>query len=114
LIPPSPSSWKEYLNPKAIVRSCCRVDAKGNKILRAWANKRDGKDGPFPSDIADTISIVLAPDRYSSTWVIKKAGKVAGQGKSVISRDGKTMTWTWSGTSPEGKPTSGTTVFDRQ
>jgi hypothetical protein len=77
-------------------------------------SKRDGSDGPMTSDIADTISIKLSKDLYSGTWVAKKAGKVVGEGKSVISKDGKTMTWTWKGTSPEGKPTSGTTVLERQ
>jgi hypothetical protein len=41
-------------------------------------------------------------------------GKYHATGRNVISKDGKTMTQTATGTDAEGKPVSATTVFDKQ
>jgi hypothetical protein len=44
----------------------------------------------------------------------KTGGKYHVTGRAVISKDGKTMTQTSSGTDAEGKPVTSTWVLDRQ
>jgi hypothetical protein len=45
------------------------------------------------------------------TW---KMGTSTMQGKGVLSRDGKQMKYTLTGTSPEGKPVHNVEVYDKQ
>jgi hypothetical protein len=45
------------------------------------------------------------------TW---KMGQSTMQGRAVLSKDGKRMTYTLTGTSPEGKPVHNLEVYDKQ
>jgi hypothetical protein len=45
------------------------------------------------------------------TW---KMGESTMQGKGVLSKDGKRMTYTLTGTGPEGKPVHNVEVYDKQ
>jgi len=44
----------------------------------------------------------------------KTGGKYHSKGRTVISKDGKTMTLTTKGTNAEGKPTRATIVSEKQ
>jgi hypothetical protein len=80
--------------------------------------KSDGKDYPEYSDqvVADMIAASKPTNRtyaekvideYVTEWTDKIDGRISGQGKKTISRDGKTLTITVDG-SPQ------VTVYDRQ
>ena len=49
---------------------------------------------------------------YENTW--KKGGKVAIVAKVAVSKDGKTLTVTQTGTDSKGRAVSNTDVYDRQ
>jgi hypothetical protein len=79
----------------------------------------DGKDSPVvPAPAAGSG----APDAYAVTRVDASTLKIVGKsgGKVVmtivakVSADGKTQTGTVTGTTPDGKPTTETDVYDRQ
>lgn len=92
-------------------------DARGLRYLQFTA-KSDGKDYPEHSDqiVADMVAAAKpTPRTYSETkiddyitaWVDKVDGKITGQGKKIVSKDGQTLTITVDGQ-------SGVRVYDRQ
>ena len=65
------------------------------------------------SPLVDMVSFKrVDPQHIESTG--KKGGKVATTNKSVISKDGKTLTSVWQGTDANGKPETWTTVLEKQ
>jgi hypothetical protein len=54
-------------------------------------------------------------DANTFTSEVKKTGgKYHATGRTVISKDGKTMTTTTKGTNAEGQPSSGTLIYEKQ
>ena len=90
------------------------VAADGTRTTSTYSAHFDGKDAPLMGNAnADMISLKkIDTSTFEST--LKKAGKVVNTGKNVISKDGKTMTYTSQGTNAAGQKTSATTVFDKQ
>lgn len=114
---PAPKSltvtFKEQ--PDGLVLDAVGVDAKGGPIKIHWAAKFDGKDYPSTggADGADTVSLKrLDGDTIETTN--KKNGQVITTVRSVVSKDGKMRTSTWSGKDSKGTPETWTVVFDKQ
>src|SRR5689334_17741842 len=75
------------------------VNADGKSTTRGYSAHFDSKDYPAPGNEAagfDTISLRRI-DNYSFESVNKKAGKVITTGTNEVSKDGKTMTYTFKG-----------------
>jgi hypothetical protein len=90
------------------------VSADGKKSTTTWSAHFDGKDYPFlGSPNFDTIAVKKI-NNYTFESVIKKGGKVVTTGTNAVSKDGKTLTWTFKGSAVQGQPTSGVTVFEKQ
>jgi len=86
----------------------------GTAINTSYTVKYDGKDYPVTGAQWDTVSMKQR-DANTFTSVTKKTGgKYLSRGRSVISKDGKTMTTTTKGTNSEGKPLAGTFIYDKQ
>jgi len=90
------------------------VDENGGAVHNEWTGKFDGKDYAVTGDAtSDTRSYrMIGKNTLSLTG--KKGGKVTLTGRIVISRDGKSRTVTTTSTSPEGKKTTNTAVYDKQ
>lgn len=93
------------------------VAADGSKATYAYTATYDGKEsqitGTGAPNGADTISLKKTGDSTLDA-TLKKAGKVVLNGKSAISKDGKTRTLTSTGTNASGQPTKTKTVYDKQ
>jgi hypothetical protein len=90
------------------------VESNGKAYHEEFAPKYDGKDYPYTgSSEVDTIAYTKI-DANKLNWVTKKAGKIAGSGQSVVSRDGKTRTVTAKGKDAKGQDTARTSVFEKQ
>ena len=92
-----------------------RVMATGEKISTTWIGKPDGKE--YPLQGGPPPSITLAVRGLSPTvqeQVYKTDGKFTITGRGVLSKDGKSATWRVKGTNTEGKPVTGTYVFEKQ
>jgi len=112
--------------PKAGTRTCVAqrggmikctqdgVNAKGESTHMEYTVKYDGKD--YPVTGSPTVDTVAAKriDSRTQEWTGKKAGQVVGTVRIVVSKDGKTLTGTWSGKDPAGNPITYTTVSDKQ
>jgi hypothetical protein len=120
-LPPDYLELRQYnLRPDGfLIGLLITVNARGYHYLQFTA-KSDGKDYPEYSDTitADVIATgkptprtysEKVVDDYVTEWTDKEDGKVTGQGKKTISKDGKTLTIT-----TDGKPASQARIYDRQ
>jgi len=90
------------------------VDAEGKTTSFTYTAKYDGKDYPITgSDLYDAISAKSISTRITEA-TLKKAGKVVGHAKRVVSKDGKTMTLTITGTNAKGQKTGDVAVYEKQ
>jgi hypothetical protein len=84
------------------------------KVHHVWTGKFDGKDyAAKGSDMQDTRAYTKV-DANTLTYKVKKAGKDVGNGKVVISADGKSRTVTETNTGKDGKEVMTTAVYDKK
>ena len=86
----------------------------GTPINSSYTAKYDGKEYPVTGAPWDTISIKQIDANTFTSETKKTGGKYHSKGRTVISKDGKTMTLTTKGTNAEGKPTTATIVSEKQ
>jgi hypothetical protein len=91
--------------------------ADGSRMAWSYTANYDGKDNPISGtgapNGADTIALKrINPNATDATF--KKAGKVVGTGRDVVSKDGKVRTITAKGTDANGKAASRVIVLDKQ
>jgi len=118
-VPPDYVEIRQYrLRPDGyLVGLLFNGDSRGLRYLQFTA-KSDGKDYPEHSDaiVADMIAAGTPTPRtyaetklddYTTAWIDKVNGKITGQGKKIVSKDGQTLTITVDGQ-------QGVRVYDRQ
>ncbi|HEX9689563.1 MAG TPA: hypothetical protein VGB47_10905 [Thermoanaerobaculia bacterium] len=90
------------------------VNAEGNPTHGEYVSKFDGKDVPWKGNPdADTAAAKKIDDNsYENVW--KKDGKTTIIAKAVVSKSGKTLTVTLTGTNAKGQTVNNTAVYDRQ
>jgi hypothetical protein len=88
--------------------------ADGTAINASYTAKYDGNETPVTGAPYDTISIKQVNANTLTFTQKKKDGKYSVTGRSVVSKDGKTMTSTIKGTNADGKAYSATMVWDKQ
>jgi hypothetical protein len=90
------------------------TDADGKPQHGGYTSKFDGKEVPWAGNpMADTASPKrLDANSYENIW--KKAGKTTVTAKVSVSKDGKTLTISQTGTDAKGAPVSSVAVYDRQ
>jgi hypothetical protein len=88
--------------------------ANGTPANYSYAYKYDGKEYPVTGAPFDAISVKRI-DANTWSWEVKKTGgKYHATGRTSISKDGKTMTQTSTGTDADGKTFSQTLVYEKQ
>jgi len=86
----------------------------GKAVHHVWTGKFDGKDyAAKGSDMHNTRAYTKA-DANTLTYKVKKDGKDVGNGKVVVSADGKSRTVTESDMGKDGKEATTTAVYDKQ
>ena len=89
-------------------------DAQGNPIHVEYSAKYDGKNYPQTgSPTADTVALTRI-DADTIEVLNKKNGEIVTTVRSVVSKDGKTRTSTWTGKNAKGIPETWIAVYDRQ
>ena len=90
------------------------VAADGAVRHGSYVSKFDGKDVAWAGNPdADMASPKKIDDNsYENTW--KKGGKATIMAKVVVSKDGKTLTVTNTGTNAKGQAVSNVVVYDKQ
>jgi hypothetical protein len=90
------------------------VNSEGEPMHAGYLSKFDGTDVPYTGNPdADTASAKKIDDNsYENIW--KKDGKTTITAKVVVSKSGKTLTVTQTGTNAKGQTVNNTAVYDRQ
>jgi hypothetical protein len=88
--------------------------AGGTAINSSYVAKYDGSESPVTSAPYDTISIKQVNANTFTYSAKKKDGKYSVTARSVVSKDGKTMTNTIKCTNADGKAYNATMVWDKQ
>lgn len=98
-----------------IKRSGEMVNADGQTVSFTYTANYDGKDYPITGNNpnADAISLKRIND-YTTEASLKKGGKTTGTARRVVSKDGKTLTITLTGNTPDGKRMRNILVYDKQ
>ncbi len=89
-------------------------DTGDASINSSYVAKYDGSESPVSGAPYDTISIKQVNANTLTFSAKKKDGKYSVTGRSVVSKDGKTMTHTIKGTNSDGQPYMATMVWDKQ
>lgn len=90
------------------------VDAKGNPTMGDFSATYDGKDVASKGlPYGDTVSLKRI-DANTVQVTMKKGSKTLVTVTSVVSKDGKTRTSTFSGEDEAGHPVHSVAVYDKQ
>jgi hypothetical protein len=103
-----PSSVRKYevFERDGIKFTIDTVNADGTHTTGGYSGHFDGKDYPVTGTNADAVSLTRL-DAYTFEATLKRRGKVVNVVRHVVSKDGKTLTTTVSGSSTA-------VVWDRQ
>lgn len=88
--------------------------ADGSTVNYSVSFKYDGKEYPATGAPYDMVSVKRIDANTVAFETRKTGGKYHMTGKSIVSKDGKTLTQTIKGTDAQGKPVTATAVFDKQ
>jgi hypothetical protein len=86
----------------------------GTPIHSSFNAKLDGKEYDVPGAPWDKASMKQIDANTFTSEMKKTGGKFHTTSRTVISKDGKTMTTTVQGTNEDGQPVSGTIVAAKQ
>jgi hypothetical protein len=90
------------------------VTADGKSNHSEQTEHLDGKDHPVSGDPNRDTANTTRIDEYPTVTIFKKAGHEVGSRRSVVSKDGKTLTLTIKGKNPQGKDMNNVAVFEKQ
>jgi hypothetical protein len=88
--------------------------ADGTPIDASVTVKYDGTAVAVTGAPYDTVAVKQVDANTFTSETKKNTGPYHGTGRTVISKDGKTMTTTTKGTDGDGKPFTSTLVYDKQ
>src|SRR5436190_1832492 len=86
----------------------------GKAVHHVWTGKFDGKDYAAKGSDMHNMRAYTKVDANTITYTVTKDGKKIGDGKVVISADGKSRTVTETDTTKDGKSATTTAVYDKQ
>ena len=89
------------------------VRADGSRDTRAYTAKYDGKDYSDIGPHFDTVALTRI-DAWTVDEAIKKAGRLVYTARQVVSKDGRIITTTVTGTNASGQPMHNVRVLDKQ
>jgi hypothetical protein len=90
------------------------VDAKGQSTRTEITVKFDGTDLPVKGAAVPTTRAYKRIDDRNFEYVTKVNGKVTSTSKSVMAADGKTRTFTTTGTNAQGQPFKSVLIWEKQ
>ena len=90
------------------------VDAKGQPTRIEIVFAFDGKDYPIKGNATPSSRAYRRIDDHTLEMVTKVNGKAVGTSRSVMAADGKTRTFTTTGTNAQGEPTKSVLIWEKQ
>ena len=114
--PPAQSVMRTYepFEGKGIKATFVTITADGKRLTSTYSAHFDGTDYPYSGDTNLTAISLKRVDAYTWSATNKGAGKAMNTGTNSVSKDGKTLTWSFKGTNAQGQAVTGVQVFERQ
>jgi hypothetical protein len=113
--PPPKSQTRTWeISGQSVKYTMKGVDAQGKPVLVQYAASYDGKDYPITGTPDSDMISFKRVDATTVQFTQKRAGKVVITGTRVVSKDGKVLTVTSSGTNAAGQSTSSVMVFEKR
>ena len=111
---PRAQTLKFEATPAGIKLTSDGTDADGKPMHGGYVSKFDGNDVPWAGNpVADVACPKKVDDNsYENVW--KKGGKAVATAKVAVSKDGKTLTVSTTGTDAKGAAINAVAVYDRQ
>jgi len=112
---PPPRSSTMHYEPfgKGFRDTVTGVDAQGKPTTSVFMMFYDGKFYPTTGVIGYDASAFTRVDDHTVTYIRTLAGKVVATGTRALSQDGKTLTFTGTGTTAKGRQNN-VSVYDKQ
>jgi hypothetical protein len=111
---PKESTLKIESQPDGLKFTIDSIDAEGKTTHTETSPKYDGKDYPVTGNPnVDSISLKKI-DKHTILTSVKKDGKPLTTNRSVVSKDGKTRTSTYTGKNAKGEEVHNVVVYTRQ
>lgn len=99
-----------------VKRTFDAVDADGQRIHMSGTIPWDGKEHKVdsPNGLPPAMVAVKKIDERTIEVTVKANGKIVVSGRSVVSKDGKTMTSSFKGQDPKGRNFNNVEVMEKQ
>jgi hypothetical protein len=113
---PAPKSSTMHYEPagQGFRDTVTGVDTQGTASTSVFTMIYDGKFYPTTGVIGYDASAFTRIDDYTVTYIRTLAGNVVATGTRVLSRDGKTLTFTGTGTTAHGRQYNNVAIYDKQ
>lgn len=90
------------------------INAAGNPFVAVFPDVLDGQPHPVTGNPNFDATADTRVDDHTFNFSRIKAGKVVASGTAAVSQDGKTTTFTTTGTDANGQQFNNITVFEKQ
>lgn len=97
-----------------VKRTVTGIDADGKPINMSGTIPWDGKEHKVDGPMGPAMVTVKTVNDHTVNVTVKANGKLVSSGRSVVSKDGKTMTASFKGEEPNGKKYDTVEVYDKQ
>ena len=114
---PGPKSVTVVITPaaaKGIKVAIDVVPAEGAPLKIGYTSMRDGKDSPVTGNPGADAVAITQTSPTEGTIVYKLGGKPAVTAKTSVSKDGKTLTVTYTGIDAKGQAIQNVGVYTKQ
>jgi hypothetical protein len=89
------------------------LSADGKQSTSTFSAHFDGKEYAITG--GGNVTAIAMKRSDANTWsTVTKGPKVTITGTNTVSKDGKTMTWSYTGTNAQGQPVSVVQIFEKQ
>lgn len=113
--PPPQRDTRVFVQDGDVIRATSKgVDAAGQPVGAVWTITYDGREHRIGGGTDADSQRLVRLDRWTTEATLTRNGKVIQTSRREISRDGKTMTVTLTGTSSSGQPVHNVMVFERR
>jgi hypothetical protein len=97
-----------------VKRTVTGIDSDGKPINMSATIPWDGKEHKVDGPMGPAMVAVKSVNDHTVNVTVKVNGKVVSSGRSVVSKDGKTMTASFKGEDPKGQKFDNVEVYDKQ
>jgi hypothetical protein len=113
--PPPRSETRVMVQDGDVIRATSKgIDAAGQPVGAVWTITYDGREHRIAGGTDADSQRLVRLDRWTTEATLTRGGTVIQTARREISRDGKTMTLTFTGSNVRGQPVHNVMVFDRR